>query len=300
MKKIILILCLTYIFTSCASLTRTQIDNVNEFGKVTNNFSLFPSKILIELSDVRKKRGLLYTTTIKTPNLKINELDAIYKQSKSDFNASEKVDITLKIIDKYAQSLIILSSKKHVNNLEAQAKKFGIGIDSLTAIYNSKNVEKKAPIGIGKAIKELIVLGGRQYIKVKQAKHIKKFVSKGDALIELMTANLLEFLNSSNINQLIIHEEKMIRRDYLTYLNHHHKITIQSQIDYLNLKKSINGIKSLHTQTIKATIGLRKAHQKLLNTISTKKKLKESIKEIKELYEDVKELNNIIKKFQII
>ena len=170
MKKTVFILIFALIVSSCASLTTSQIESVNSFATTTTDFSDFPNKILTELSAIRVNRGLMYATTISDAQLKKNELDSIYDQSKFDIQASQKVDITFKVIDKYAQSLNLLSSDKHAIDLGEQAQKFGISIDSLTSLYNLVDKRNNIPSGIGNAVGELISLGGKQYNKIRQAK----------------------------------------------------------------------------------------------------------------------------------
>lgn len=288
---------------SCASLTKTQVEAVNQFAQTTKDFSDFPSKIMTELADIRYKRGLYYvnslTDTLKEgAELHIAELDSLYIQKNIDNSVSTKVDITFKIIDKYSQSLLLLSSDKYVDDISKQAKNFGVGIDSLINIYNSIDSAKILPSGIGGAVSQLIILGGKQYIKNKQAKEIKKFVGLADTLVSIMTINLLEYLTSTKINNIILGEERGIRRNYLSFLQQNINSSVESDENYLELKNSIDGVKKLQQKTIKATKNLRAAHKKLLNEISETKDLKETIMELQDLYEDINELKETVQKIE--
>ncbi len=289
---------------SCASLTKTQVEAVNQFAQTTKDFSDFPSKIMTELADIRLKRGLYYanslTDTLKGEGAKLHiaELDSIYIQKNIDYSVSSDVDITFKIIDKYSQSLLLLSSDKYVNDIEKQAKNFGVGIDSLIKLNNSIDGSKKLPSDIGGAVSQLIILGGKQYVKNKQAKEIKKFVSLADTLISVMTSNLLEYLTSTKINNLILIEERGITRNYLSFLQQNINSSIESDKDYLELKNSIDGVKKLQQKTITATKNLRTAHKKLLNEINETKDLKQTIKELQDLYEEIKDLKETVQKIE--
>lgn len=298
MKKVIYLLVITLTLNSCASLTKTQIESVNQFGKTTSNYSEFTSKILTELAEIRLKRGLLYVTTIENTKNRIEALDSVYSQKRFDYSISKKVDITIKVIDKYAQSLVLLSSDKYSKDLEGQAKRFGIGIDSLTTIYNTLDGVKKIPSGIGEAVSKLVILGGKQYVKAKQAKEVKKFVTEADTLIAVMTSNLIEFLDSEDIDELIRHEEMMIKRDFETFISHNKNITTDQLMIYLGMKNSIDGVKNLREQVVTATKDLRSTHRKLLSVISEKQKLDTTIKELQVLYEQMKELKNIVSDLQ--
>jgi hypothetical protein len=183
MKNHLLFLAFSLLITSCASLTKTQIETVNQFAQTTKNFSAYPSKIMTGLADIRALRGIYAANSIGTPELHLKELNSTYDLKVSDYQKSQKIDITFQIIDQYAQSLILLSSDKFVTDIKAQALTMGPMLDSLIAIYNTFDKNSKITVGIGAAVSQLIILGGKQYIRQKQAKEIKKFVSQADPLI---------------------------------------------------------------------------------------------------------------------
>src|ERR1035437_7552632 len=78
MKSNIFVLILILFITSCASLTKTQIETVNQFAQTTKNFSAFPSKIITGLADVRTIRGIYAANSIGTPEFHLKELDNTY------------------------------------------------------------------------------------------------------------------------------------------------------------------------------------------------------------------------------
>jgi hypothetical protein len=320
MKAKVYILSLTLLLGGCASLSKTQIKCINQFAQTTEKFSAFPSKIMTELADIRVKRGVYFANSISDPKLHIEDLDGIFDQKKFDYQISKKVDITFKIIDKYAQSLALLSSDKYTVEVKKQATRFGIDIDSLINLNNSIDGTTKIPSGIGAAVSDLIILGGKQYIRIRQARQIKKFVTLADTLVSTVTINLLEYLQSKNIHELIENEERGIRESYLSYLqqikvetrtrtiSNNRKDTLESvsvsgikpsienEMDYLDLKNRIDGVKKLNSQTIKATKNLRKTHRKLLMEIEEKRDLIQTIKALQGLYEEINDLKETIQK----
>jgi len=107
-----------------------------------------------------------------------------------------------------------------------------------------------------------------------------------------MTTNLLEFLESTNIADLIDNEEKGIKSNYMSFLRQR-KAGIENERDYLELKSNLSSIKAMRHKTVLATRHLRRAHKKLVVVIDQKKDLTETIAELQDLYEDVKELRTI-------
>jgi hypothetical protein len=316
MKNSYLILLVKSFACGCSTLSRTQIKAVNFFATTSKNFSAYPSKIMTGLADIRAKRGVYYANSLDNPRLHLQELDSIYSFKKENYAISAKVDITFKIIDKYAQSLLLLSSDKYVTDLQAQAINFGADLDSLTVTYNAISLVNKVPTSIGAAVGQLVAQGGKQFIMSKQAREIKKFVPAAGQLIEVMTGNLLEFLQSSTIDELINNEEYGISSSYLSYLRQirtvssavtgrdstifssNTKSIIANDFDYLALKTSLDAVKTLRQETVAATKKLQKAHNKLLSLIESKRTLTSTVPEIQQLYEEVNEIKKSIQNIQ--
>lgn len=281
--------------SGCAVLTKTQINAVNQFATVSSEFSAYPSTILEKLSEIRVKRGVYYANSLDDAKTHKTELDEIYKQQQLDKVVTKKVDISFKIIDKYAQTLKLLSSDKYASDLKDQTDKFGKDVDDLIVQYNTVSGNGSALQGMGDPISQLILLGGKQYIRVKQANEIRKFVPKADTIIGIMTDNIVAFLESSAIADLIKIEENGIADNYTSYLRQR-KPSVFDEIAYLSLIDQINEVKRLRDQTAKATKELQAAHAKLLSKIKEKQTLKETIDEIQDLYESVKELKSTMMK----
>lgn len=299
----------------CAPLTRTQVKAVNQFADAGKNFSDYPAKIMTSLAEVRSRRGVYAANSIQTPALHIEELDSIHSFTNETMALAEDVDLSVKIIDKYAQSLLLLSSDKHVASLDEQSKTFGTGLDSLTSKYNATAHSVHVPAGLGGAVAQLIASGGKQYIRIRQATELKKFVQQADTLVGVMTTNLLQFLLSSNIKELIAIEEKGVRNNYLSYLRQVKTVystvsgdsaiiqsntrpAIANDNDYLQLKTAVENIKKLQQQTVLVTKAMRKAHTKLLETVRQKRTLSSALDEVMALQEEVKKVKLTVSKIE--
>ncbi|MEP6748348.1 MAG: hypothetical protein ABJB86_11525 [Bacteroidota bacterium] len=291
----LLLICAAFIvlLSSCASLTKSQIETVNHFARISKNFSAYPSKILTGLADLSLSEGVYFSNSLDSVKLHIDDLNGLYESKKDVYKSSAKADITFKIIDKYAQALLLISSDKHAADLDSQTVNFGTGLDNLITTYNTMPDVKPVQSGLGGVVGSIVLAGGKQLIRTKQAKAIQEFVPKADTLISVMTSNLLEFLTSTNIDLLIKNEERNIQRNYKSFLSQR-KATIQNERDYLGFKADIDNIKILRDQTIEATKNLRKAHLKLVNEIKEKKDLKEVIAELQTLYEDISNVKSTI------
>lgn len=298
-KDIFIYMAFLALLSSCASLTKSQVEAVNQFAHTSKNFSAYPSKILTSIAGLREKRGLYAANLLEgTPDLLVGELESNFKQKKIDLAKTADVDITFKIIDTYAQSLLLLSSDKSATDLAAQSATFGVSLDSLITTYNAVPGVTPVKSGIGGLIGSLIMAGGTQFIRARQANEIKRFVPAADEMINVMTTNLLTFLQSGKIAGLIDNEQAQVHDLYLAWLKKLHTnnqpLSISDERDYMELITELDDIKILRTQTINATDKLRKAHHKLLEEIKEKKDLKEVIAELQALYDNVKEVKTTI------
>ncbi len=292
--KFLIIVVFTTILMSCASLTKTQIESVNQYAVLTKNFSAYPSKIMTKLAEVRTIRGVFLANTYSDPKLHVEALDSLYNNKIYAYGISNKVNITFEIIDKYAQSLALLSSNKYKNEIEENSLNIGIGLDSLICEYNKIDTFANLPTNIGGVIGKLVAMGGGQYIKSRQAKEIKRFVSSADTLIEVMTSNLLFFLESDNIDQLINAEEWGVRQNYLSFIRQTKKVLIEHEYAYLDIKEQLDQIKALRLQTISATKQMRLAHEKLYLSLNKHKDLREIVRDVQILGKEINELKKIL------
>jgi hypothetical protein len=296
MKKPLLICAVSMMLCSCATLSKTQIESVNQFAQYSGNFSAFPGKIMTELAEIRTIRGVWFANSLSDPRLHIDVLDSVHFNRTHAYRVSEKADITFKVIDKYARSLALLSGDRYENKLTKQTEGFGVSLDTLIKRYNRIDKLAGLPEGIGAAAGKLVVMGGRQYIRSKQAREIKRVVPRADTLVSVMTGNLLQFLRSENIDELIREEEFGINQNYLSYIRQSNGTSIENDFKYLELKSRIDGVKELRSKTISAVKSMRKAHGELRDDIQRKKDLLESLQGLKVLAEQVRDLKTAVDK----
>jgi hypothetical protein len=233
----------------------------------------------------------------------VNGIKLAYDFKVNSSALPEKMDISFRIIDKYAQSLLLLTANKQTNNIDSFSKNFGTGIDSLITLYNSKTTSGKLPTGIGGAVGTLVAKGGELYIRAKQAKYIREFVPQGDTLIAVMIDNLLGYLQTSfptpadtvSILGLIEAERISTREDYLTFAQQV-RPTIENDRDYFQMLADLDNAKLLYTQTIQGAKNLRAAHKQLLEVIKGKKALTETVKELQDYYESVRSMRSTYSK----
>ncbi len=292
MKNIFLLLfAAAMLCSSCASLTKSQVEAVKQFAHTSKDFSAYPSKIQEAVARVRVERGLYAAYLLDNTELHTAELDSIFSQKKQDLHKAAAIDITFKIIDEYAKSLLLLASDKYATDLGTQAGSLGTNLDSLINTYNALPKITKVPGGIGGLVGNLIMAGGKQWVRSKQATEIKRYVTQADTLVNVMTGNLLTFLNAGSLADIIDHEETEIQNNYKAYLDKLHAQDKHPGLEdgraFINLLGQMDDIKILRQQTILATGKLQKAHHKLFEDLQEKKDIKAIVAELQAFYDDV-------------
>ena len=304
--------CFFFALCSCASLSKTQLKEVNKFARASENFSAYPGKVLEALSVLRMSSGVYFANSLSDPRTHLEELDGIYNLQRTDQLLTAKADVTFKIIDQYAKALVLLSSDSYATDASSQATRLAVNLDSLITLYNSLDDTKRLPSTAIRSFGEALTAGGRLYIRARQARQIKKFVPAADTLIAVMTGNLIEIFDSGTMVKLIDNERKNIRSNYLSYLAQARTLTsvqgktdtmrmvsdtrpgIENDRDYLRFKAAADTISNLRMQTIAATRKLRKAHAKLNEIIGQKITLTGTIREMEDFYAEVSKVKLVM------
>ncbi|HEY4323829.1 MAG TPA: hypothetical protein VGN20_07575 [Mucilaginibacter sp.] len=313
---------LSYFLSSCATLTKSQLNEVNAFGQLTSNFSAFPGTIVSNYNQVHRQTQIYRANSLAKPEAHVEAIAIANDFAKVTNPYEQKIDLSLKIVDQYAQGLILLTSNKHNKTLDTAATKFGTNLDGLVSTYNKIDPGAKLPTGIGAAVAAVITFGGDIYIRSKQAEDVKQVVPMGDVIIEKITINLLTFLGpiidtdrKEGLAYMIRQERITIANNYIAYLRlnrddisidrdkenfsgfikHERFASISDDKDYLKMLQDLDGAELLRQQCVQAVIGLRKAHAKLLQDIQQKVTLKQFAQELQDYGSEVQTIYKTIK-----
>jgi hypothetical protein len=309
----------------CASLTKSQLNQINSFGQLTKNFSDYPGKVVSSYNRCYLQDELLAANAAPTPEAHYKAIqDALNFKEQSDI-ISRKIDLSLQIIDQYAQALVLLTSNRHSLQLDSAATKVGSSLDGLLGEYNKLETAHQVPSGIGGTVSALITLGGDTYIRSKQANDIKVLVPQGDILIGQMADNILHFLQDPlesatdhglTLEYLIKAEKDNVGINYTRYLKVNWNIVTLKQKETVVLSGTIQNnrfaslaedqaclqlladldlTETLRKQCISAVTNLRKAHAQLLEDVKSKKKLKEIVAGLQSYADDVKKMYSTVK-----
>jgi hypothetical protein len=294
MKNLINLMLVSVLLQSCNTLTHSEKTHVHQFAASTKNIPQYALKFHQSLSNVRKSRGVYFANTLSTPLLHLNELDSIYAQHKLDERKTILFLNSFEILSTYSKILLTLSSDVYVDDLYNNVKELEYNLESLIKLNNTLT-SFDAPTGFINIGAKMGVISGRIYLNQKQSKEIKILLNSSDTLITNVSNNIISYLDSKNLNDIINNEDKMLSINYLSYIQQTNRTNITNDLEYIQLKSNVDNIKQLRKKLIICMVNLKDSHKIIVEELNKKNSIVDNLNQIKELARAVIEINQIVK-----
>lgn len=295
-----LIICLLFIVSGCAVLTKSQVQAVNEFASATQGFSTYPESVLTSYIEIREEGKIfkLATDTYTESNdieRAWDDITEAHQYSKELRNQSKQLHDAIKILDTYAELLKCLSSDSFTEELEKSAVQFGNALDDGVKKYNENFQKEIKPIGSYPAI-VFRAIGGI-YIRYQQAKLLKYYIQSADEIIINITKDVEALLNEFVIESGGVKGNLQAEFDKLRGLfivegmqeveNNSQQLRWETVNRISEMIKKIEETKELAEACIKSASNYRAAHNKLNQTLSQKRTIERSLPEIQTLISEL-------------
>lgn len=276
--------------TGCASLTQSQIDEVNKFAKITENYNTLPPEIYRSYAEIYLiKKSMTIATKMQDNSAEITTATENYQKIIAKM---QELEAALGVLKSYAKLLQNLSSSEFNENLAKEAVVLGEEIDNGIQLLNKQNQELNLD-NFGTVAAAIVKGAGSIYIKHKQATALKKCVTGAEPDIEKITKSIVALCENMNI--IIDQARDDIMDTYETLVKQGKLKNNPEEIEALiKLLVKADNIKEAAAACIKATEKYRQAHTKLFTVIKERKSLKDGIKEIMDLYEEIKKVQTLI------
>lgn len=294
MKNLINLMLLSVLLQSCNTLTHSEKTHVRQFAASTKNIPQYAFKFHQSLSNVRKSRGVYFANTLSTPSLHLNELDSIYAQHKLDERKTILFLNSFEILSTYSKILLTLSSDVYVDDLYNNVKELEYNLESLIKLNNTLT-SFDTPTGFINIGAKIGIISGRIYLNQKQSKEIKILLNSSDTLITNVSNNIISYLDSKNLNDIINNEDKMLSINYLSYIQQTNRTNITNDLEYIQLKSNVDNIKQLRKKLIICMVNLKDSHKTIVEELNKKNSIIDNLNQIKELARTVIEINQIVK-----
>ena len=274
--------------TSCAVLTKSQVEMVNKLTVASDTIVVAPKVIFDELATVRLERGLFYAASLTSAAAREKEINALATASIADEQLVNRADVYVSVLNSYLRALRSISNDVRWTAYGTEWRGLGRNIDSLIIRLNQTDLlDTQITVGWAKLSGQYMGYLSERYMRSNQAKTVKSFVTEGDTLVAVCVDGLIEILRTGNLIELIENESEGLKNNYRTYLNRLEMAEVVPDIAYdrmyIELIKRIEKAKYTRTRCITALQSLKRAHNKLVGELEKRKNIDFFIDELLEL-----------------
>ena len=292
LKKLItesfILILITISVTSCAVLTSSQLKMVTNLTVASDSIAVTPKIIFDELATVRLERGLFYAASLTSATAREKEINALTTASISDEQLVNRTDVYVNVLNSYLRALRSISADARWSPYGTEWRGVGRNIDSLILRFNQTElIDFEIPAGWAKLSGQYIGYMSENYMRSRQAKTVKEFVTEGDTLVIACVDGLIELLRKGELEDLIQNESDGLKRNYEAYL---YRLESSGAIpdisidrNYIELAKRLEKAKKTRSRCITALQSLKRAHGKLVKELEKRKKTNYLFEELLEL-----------------
>lgn len=304
-----LAVCTASMFTGCAVLTESQLKAVNALSTKSDTVATAPEHIFECLATVREERGLYYAASLTSAQAKFLEMNGLAEESISDAKAVEKASLYADVLDSYLRALRQLSAETRYSQYGTRIRGLGSKSDSLISALNKTEWIKddngdaySIPEGYAKMAGKVTGYLTEEYMRRRQAKFVKEYVTSGDTLVGKCCDALSDLLKKKDCRELYENEAEGLKENYLAYLQRMERLGgapgIEEDRNYLVLSRKLDNAKLTSEKCSGALKSLKRAHHKLVGTLAERKDLKEHIAEFEELNTYAEQVAELVKKLE--
>ena len=282
----------TTLLTSCATLTKSQLQAVNEYATLTDKGITYPEKILNETFDgLYKARVLEGSQNVsRTKPLTYSAIVGYNADRVKGLDTLKRLKAELNVLSEYALALKKLSSPDFATTAATSADALGKSVDKVTT-----TIAGTAVSGVGNALSATIKAVGKRYIGARQTRAIQRFVNEGDILVDMICQSNEQFFQT-NANEYIngIERSSMATANgMLLVVSGQSNVPVerfQMALATAELIARYESLRLLNRQAVQAFRQFRLAHNELKNTLKKKQNLKSVGQQLIDLYQTVNEI----------
>ena len=285
--------------SSCASLTKSQLQRVTSLTVAPDTVIATPKLIFNELAAVRLERGLYYAASLTSATAREKEINALAAASIADEQLVNRTEVYVNVLNSYLRALRSISADTRWSAYGTEWRGIGRNIDSLILRFNQTDLlDTQIPVGWAKLSGQYMGYLNERFMRVRQAKAVRAFVTEGDTLVAACVDGLIELLKKGDLIDLLENESEGLKNNYEAYL---HRLELsglpadfKADRKYIELVKRIELAKKSRSRCVTALQSLKRAHAKLVTELEKKQNIDFLIDELIELNTLALQLQNMI------
>lgn len=282
--------------TSCATLTKSQLQLVTNLTVASDSVSVTPKIIFDELADIRLERGLYYASSLTSATAREKEINALAVASLEDDQLVNKAEVYVSVLNSYLRALRSLSADARWTAYGTEWRGLGRNIDSLILRLNQTELlNNEIGVGWAKLSGQYMGYMSERYMRRRQAKAVRYFITEGDTLVSTCVDGLVDLLRKGEVDELIQNESEGLQANYEAYL---HRLELSGQMPeiendrrYITLVKRVDATQKTRNRCVTALQSLKRAHKKLTQELQQRQKIDYLFDELIELNTHALNLN---------
>ena len=301
MKVAVVVMAAICINASCAVLTKSQLELATKLTVASDTVVATPKAIFDELTTVRLERGLYYAASLTSATAREKEINALAVARMADEQTVKKAEVYVDVLNSYLRALRSISADARWTAYGTEWRGLGRNIDSLILGANQTGLlDTKIPVGWAKLSGQYIGYMSERYMRLRQAKAVRSFVTEGDTLLAACIDGLVELLKKGDLIDLIENESEGLKNNYEAYL---HRLELSglpadfaADRNYIELVQRIENAKYARSRCVTALQSLKRAHAKLVEELKKRQKIDFYFEELLELNTLALQLQTMLKK----
>jgi len=284
---------------SCSVLTKSQVKMVNALAVSSDSLTRSPYAIFSDLSRVREGRGIMYAATMSSPQAHFEEVTSLYDYQKKESAQIRKAQSYVLALNSYCRALKSLANTNRWEQYGVEFRGIGRKTDSLMISLNGTGwLEDDITSGFARLSGRYAGLLSECYMKCRQAKALKEFITEAEPLVTACVSRLTDILKSEDMKVLLEHEKTALDDDYRAFLDaacssgQRMELCMAADKAYLDYSRMLDDASSVRTGCVSGLRSFATAHSKI--ALNLQKRSRTSGNELAaDIYADIVELNTL-------
>jgi hypothetical protein len=287
-------------FTGCAVLTSSQVREVENFTKATEEFVDLPAALPQTYGILLRNNVLLavsrYEFGARDDQRRVDTARAnqAWEDVKTAYNletefgeAGRRLDGALEVLRLYAEILQRLVSEEYSAELEESAVRLGNSLDAATEAYNKEYRKGRPMKKVGSQIGEAVRAMGGIRIRQRQIAILRETVETAGPLIDDLMMEIEDISSQQFKPAFVNYEENYLGKEFRSVANNSRRVSVTTVMAVYEDLKRARTAAALADQIAQAARTYILAHRSLVEKTRSRRDLKKAIEEIQTLTKEI-------------
>lgn len=291
------------LLAGCGALTRSQVNEVAAFARAAEDYGVLPGEPIRVYGRVAATDRLFIVSSrnFEAPDARaeaVAEVRKAYALPASFARIADEADAALSVLDTYAAALVVLSSDRFTEALEATAGELSTSLDRAITTYNHKFRQPRGQENlklVGASVAAAVQTSGSLFIRARQHRYLKAYVADAEESVGALT-QAIEWLmlgraSAANPRQGVeAHLEQLGRRledTFETAAGRVGVLPLATVITFGDTLHELEAARELCRRAAAAAVAYRAAHARLRDALTERRTIAVRLQEIDSLRAEI-------------